>query len=329
MDYLIKICLTIGEWFEDRRGSRQARRETERKTILTFLSQGAVGGMIGYFLLIVGSAPAAGGNSTFFCAVLPFFLVFGAVWGAVAGFFIWLPGALLKRRIGCIGRTLSAVGGMSVLGVAVFYWGTEVRLADEASAWVIGYLCALYLPIILITGSAIRPARGLLFGVGGRIARRRFRHWLAVPPGFLLRAASVIGMLEGILALTFGIFRQLSARTNVSTVSADAGLPELVLALAYFTTSAYLSFKTPRKSFLPLLAFALNLPAVFLMITEKAVGTSTSDFLAYSYFGFICLWTVYTVGCLIAPENESRAARLVNGTFTLKRSDKMTVLVRL
>jgi hypothetical protein len=332
MDYLIKIFLTIGEWIEDWRGRRQAQRETERKTILTFLSQGAVGGMLGYFLIIVFGAFSVGGYAPFYFPLLPFLLVFGAVLGAVAGLFIWLPGALLKRRMGFIGRTFSVIGGMSLLSAAVFYGATAEKPSDEMYVWVTGYLCALYLPIILITGSAIRPGRALLFGVGGGIGRRRFRHWLAVPPGLLLRAASVLGLLEALLALIVWIFAQLSPWSNGSAgsdVSAGDGLPELVVAFAYFATSAYLSFKTPRKTFLPLLAFALNLPAVFLMITEKAVGTSDSDFLAYSYFGFICLWIVYTVGCLIAPENVSHAARLVNGTFTLKQSDNTTVLVRL
>ena len=325
MQYLFKICLTLAEWLEDTRGSWRARRETEKKTILTFLSQGAVGGMIGYFLLIVSVALHPNGYSYFYYVALPVLLAFGALWGAVAGFVIWLPGALLKRRIGFVGRTVTAIGAMSLLSAAVSYLTGE-QPNNEVYPRLIGYVCAMYLPIVLMTGSEIRPGRVLVFGAGGRIARRRFRHWLAIPPGFLLRATSIFGMLEAFLALAIWISLRMSPWANVS---GRDGLPTIVLAITYFVTGTYFSLKTPRKTFLLPLAIALNVPAAFLMMSEKQVGNADSDFLAYSYFGFICLWTVYTFGCLIAPVATSRAARLVNGTFILKKSHNATVMVGL
>ena len=316
-----KICLTLAEWIEDRRGRARSRRETEGKTILTFLSQGAVGGMIGYFFVTVFAALSAQGYSPFFFVVLPFFLVFGGVWGAVAGFFVWLPGALLKRRLGFLSRTVCAIGGMSLLSAAVFYGRTE-RLDNEMYAWLVGYLCAVYLPIILMTGSGIRPGRALVFGAGGHIARLRFRHWLAVPPGFLLRAASIFGVLEALLALAVWISARISPW---SSASAREGLPAILVAVTYFVTSTYFSLRTPRKIVLLPLAIALNMPAAFLMVSEKQLGTPNSDFLAYTYLGFICLWLVYTLGCLIAPTATSPVARLVNGTFTFKGYRNATV----
>ncbi len=326
MQYLFKICLTFAEWVEDRRGSWRAQRETERKTILTFLSQGAVGGgMIGYFFVTVFAAFLLHGYSPFAFAALPFFLVFGAVWGAASGFFIWLSGALLKRRLGFAGRAVSAIGGMSLLGAAVSYWlGRQLR--DETSPFLIGYVSAIYLPIILLTGSGIRPGRALLFGAGGRFAQRRYRHWLAVPPGFLLRLTSIFGLLESSLALAVWISVRMSPWPN------DSGyddLPTIVLAVTYFVASTCFSLKTPRKTFLLPIAITLNVPAVFLMISEREVGTADSDLLAYAYFGFICLWIVYTLGCLIAPVAASHAARLVNGTFVIEKSHNATVMVRL
>ena len=325
MQHLFKICLTLAEWNEDRRGRARSRRETEKRTILTFLSQGAVGGMIGYFLLLVCFALRPNGYSFLYYVALPVLLAFGALWGAVAGFFIWLPGALLKRRIGFLGRTVTAIGAMSLLSAAVFY-RTGEQPNYEVYPRLIGYLCAVYFPIVLMTGSGIRPGRVLVFGAGGRIARRRFRHWLAIPPGFLLRATSIFGMLEAFLALAIWMSVRLSPWSNVSD---REGLPAIVLAITYFVTSTYFSLKSPRRTFLLPIAIALNLPAVFLMISERQVGNADSNFLAYSYFGFICLWTVYTLGCLIAPVAASRAARLVNGTFILKKSHNVTVMVRL
>ncbi|MEP6569771.1 MAG: hypothetical protein ABJC10_08360 [Acidobacteriota bacterium] len=325
MEYLLKICLIFGEWIEDKRGSWRAQLEAEKKTILTFLSQGAVGGMVGYFCLIVLASSQAHGYAVFYFVLLPVFLAFGAVWGAAAGLFVWMPGALLKRRIGFVGRSGSAIGGMSLLSGAVFYL-LGVTASFGMYPWLIVYVCAMYLPIVLLTGSGIRPGRLLVFGAGGRIARRRFRHWLIIPPGFLLRAASIFGMLEALLPLAVWISVRMSPGSDVS---GRDGLPAIVLAITYFSTSTYFSFKTPRKTFLLALAIALNVPAVFLMMTEKQFGTADADFLAYSYFGFICLWTVYTFGCLIAPVAASRAIRLVNGTFILRKSQNATVMVQL
>ena len=320
MQYLFKICLTLAEWIEDVRGSSLAQRETERKTILTFFSQSAMGGMIGYFFVMVVVALSAHDFSPFLLVLLPVFLVFGAVWGALVGFFIWLPGALLKRRIGFAGRAASAIGGMSLLGAVAYWW--EAQPSTDISPWLIGFLSAVYLPIIVLTGSGIRPVRALLFGAGGRSERRRYRSWLAIPSGFLLRATSIFALSESLLALAFWISARMSPSSN------DSGYDEattIVLAITYFVSSTYFSLKTPRKTFLLPIAITLNVPAVFLMITERQVGTSDSDFLAYSYLGFICVWIVYTVGCLLAPAATSPVARLVDGTFTLKGYRNATV----
>jgi hypothetical protein len=325
MRYLFRICLTLAEWVEDARGIWRARRETETRTIFTFLAQGAVGGMVGYFVFIVWAALHRNGYGFLYYVLLPIILTFGALWGAVAGFFIWLPGALLKRTIGFAGRAIVALVGMSLLSAAVCYL-TATQPTDVKYPWLIGYVCMFYLPIVLLTGSAIRPVRVLVFGVGGRIARRRFADWLAIASGFLLRATSIFGLLEALVALAIWISVQ---RSPWSDVSDRDGLGAIFLAITYFLTSTYFSLKTPRKIFLLPLAMVLNVPAVFLMMSEKQVGTADHNFLAYSYFGFICLWTVYTFGCLIVPVTASRAARMVNGTFILKKSHNATVMVRL
>ena len=284
-----------------------------------------MGGMVGYFFLIVAATLQPQGYSSFYFVVLPFLLAFGAFWGVASGFFIWLPGVFLKRRIGFVGRAVSAIGGMSLLGAAVFYW-LGGQPSKEMSPWLIGYLCAISLPIIVLTGSRIRPGRALLFGAGGRFAQRRYRHWSAIPSGFLLRAISIFGMLEALLAFAVWISVRMSPWSN------DSGydeLPAIVLAITYFVASTYFSLRTPRKTFLWPIAITLNVPAVFLMISERQVGTTDSYFLMYTYFGFICLWIVYTLGCLIAPVAASHAARLVNGTFILKKSHNATVMVQL
>ncbi|MEP6819873.1 MAG: hypothetical protein ABJA18_10090 [bacterium] len=320
MQYPFKTCLTLAEWIEDRRGRARSRRETEKRTILTLLSQGAVGGMFGYFLVIVLSTALYPNNYSFiYFIVLPVFLAFGAFCGAVTGLFVWLPSVRLKRKIGFIPRTLITAGAMSLLSIALSY-----RMPEEqvSTWWLACFVCAMYLPIVLMTGSGIRPGRVLVFGSSRCSPRRSLRGWLAIPPAVLLRVASIFGLLESSLVLAVWISARMSRWSSASPLE---GLPAILLAITYFLTSTYLSLRTPRKIVLLPLAIGLNMPVAFLMVTENQLDTLASDFLAYSYFGFICLWMVYTVGCLIAPTAASPAARLVNGTFTLKGYRNATV----
>ena len=279
--------------------------------------------MIGYFLLIVCAAALyPNGDSLFYFIVLPVFLAFGACGGAVMGFLVWLPSVVLKRRIGFVARTTITAGTISMLSITLSYQTAEQPTNKLSIAWFVGLTCAFYLPIVLMTGSGIRPCRAMLFGVGQRIPPRTLRGWLAIPPGVPLRAVSIFGMLEALLVLAFWISSHL-APWPVS--SPRQGLPATLLAVTYFVTSTYFSLRTPRKIVLLPLAIALNMPAAFLMVSEMRLETPNSDFLAYSYLGFICLWMVYTLGCLLAPTAAAPVAKLVNGTFTLKGCRNATV----
>src|SRR5258705_6418027 len=108
MRILIEICLTICEWIQERnirRAARKAARECEKKSILTYLSQGAVGGIVGYFLLVAASIVLQPrGYSFIFFFVLPIFLAFGAVFGFISPRFFLFAGKLFKRKHGFLAR---------------------------------------------------------------------------------------------------------------------------------------------------------------------------------------------------------------------------------
>jgi hypothetical protein len=304
MRTLIEICLTVCEWIQERnilRAARKAARECERKSVLTFLSQGAVGGMVGYFLIIAAIiVRQPSGYSFLYFVLLPLLLAFGAIFGSIPAGFVWLTARLLKRRPGFVSRSVIVLGVMTLLGVAFSYYWTSDSPSEEFSlSRQVGFVCALALPIVVMTGSRLRPCHLIFLGAGPRSKRHNFGSWLAFPAGALLRVASIFALFESVVALAIWISWR---RSESFDVQASERLPEIALAIIYFATSAYFSIRTPRKLFLLPTAIVLNLPLAFLIMSQQATVTAYSDFLIYSFEGFIALWAVYTLGRLMPPE---------------------------
>lgn len=307
MRTLIEICLTICEWIQERnirRAARKAAGECERKSVLTFLSQGAVGGMVGYFLIVAAIIVLQpNGYSFLFFVLLPLFLAFGAVFGSITAGFVWLAAKLFKSRPGFVARSAIVLGITTLLSVALFYWTSEVPREQWTLSWKVGFVCALDLPIVLMTGSRIRPCHLIFLGAGPRSKRHNFGSWLAFPSGALLRVASIFALFESVVALAIWI----SWRTSEWVVlPASERLPEIALAIIYFATSTYFSIKTPRKLVLLPTAILLNVPLAFLIVSQQRSVTPYSEFLIYSFAAYIGLWAVYTLGRLIAPEPSSK-----------------------
>jgi hypothetical protein len=119
--------------------------------------------------------------------------------------------------------------------------------------------------------------------------------------------ASIFAVFESVVALTIWISARTSAWFNLP---ASERLPDIALAIIYFATSTYFSIRTPRKLVLLPTAIALNVPLAFLIASQQRIGTSYSEFLAYSFLGFVCLWAAYTLGRVIAPEPASDILKL-------------------
>ena len=229
MRSLIEICLTICEWIQERnirRAARKAARECEKKSILSFLSQGAVGGMVGYFLIVAfGTMLQPYGYSVLFFFILPLILAFGAVLGSFTAAFIWLAAKLLKRRPGLVARSAVVLAITMLLSVALSYWTSESSSEQWSLLGKVGFVCLLDLPIVLMTGSRLRPCHLIFLGAGPRSKRHNFGSWLAFPAGALLRVASIFALFESVVALAIWICRQTS---EVFDIPAGERLPEIL-----------------------------------------------------------------------------------------------------
>jgi hypothetical protein len=309
MRILIEICLTLCEWFQEcsiQRSARRAARASERKTVFTFLSQGAVGGMVGYFLLIAISVVIyPNGYNFLYLIVLPLLLALGAASGSISAGFVWLPGLLLKRRLKFPARLALVIGGMTIVSVMISHMTKPPPDEQWPLSWRAGFVCIMYLPIVLMTGSRIRPVRLIFLGAGPLSRRHNFGSWLAFPAGALLRAASVFALFEASLTMAIWISAR---RSKWQTWPAPEHQSAIVMAVLYFAASTYFSIRPPRKLFLLPIAILLNLPLALLIVNLKNLNTSDSTFMSYLLLPFICLWAVFTLGRLIAPELARRVS---------------------
>ena len=299
MRHLIEIGLTVAEWIEDTRGRLAAPAqpgEIETKSILTFLSQGAVGGAIGYFLMLfcfLNIHPSSW--SLIYVFVVPMLLLLGVILGIVPAVFVWLASVLLKRKLEFVARSV-VIGVTALLGVCFAYL---LDLPEPPPlSWAVALAYVLELPVVLMTGSSLRPCHLLFLGAGPRTARHNFGSWISFPTGFLLRIVSIFGIFETLMILALwisvppGEWWEFSGPEHVAAI---------VLAFFYFPTSLYFSLKTPRKSLLLPAVIILNLPVAAWIVQLTKIATEASTFLSYFLLALICLWAAYTFGCLITP----------------------------
>jgi hypothetical protein len=303
MQHLINIYVTAWEWLEDRRGRTEALRlqgETETKSIWTFLSQGAVGGAVGYFLLFAGYASFHPPNPYLLYGAI-FFMTPGAFMGAFISVLVWLASHISRRRLNVLQRTILIAGVATLLGVAFSFFNPSVR-EQWSPLETIGMSVVFCAPIVLIAGSRIRPGHLIVLGVEQRNKRYNLGDWLAYPVGFVLRIASILGLFQAVLVLAMWV----SAGPNDllgDPASGDVGA--IIVAVLYFFLSSYFSIATPRKALVVPTAMLVNLPLVVLLAYVKQVNSDAAQYLLYALLWFLWLWGFYTVGRLIAPEADS------------------------
>ena len=273
----------------------------------TFLLQGLFGGAFGGFTFVVATCLWSGtahfGRVAF---ATPFFMVAGAILGVFKASIMWGVYRLTGIRMSAFARSAISSIGACLLAVFVNFQFASNN-TSELPSWLIVTLSPA-IPTALLVGSNIKPWELFTFGSivvnGQRVGSRNVLATLGTLP---LRFLSLIAFAVWILLY---ICRRPDWWNPEITPEPDL-LPFLLPAI-YFALTAYLTFRSPGKAFIPVWAVLLNLYAgyfVFIFPFDYTNGRWPSDedwMLSVTGRAFIIAWNIFLIGRLGAPANEGK-----------------------
>ena len=285
-----------------------------KKTILTFLSQGAAGGAGASFLWLIFLILYQPGFYNFlYLSILPVMLLIGLVYGAINGSAIWLVGRLSQRALGWWIRCFVSIASTSIVGLVVnlcwkFFVGQESIVEQHLylPELVFGFVFSVI--IGLLAGSEIDAGRILVFGAGQTTLRPTPENWFSFFSHLLMRIGSLFCLLESLLFVAYLLsvaFSPWGSFTNDETRNAFIGT---LLAILYFTGSVYVSFTSPRKPILIAVGLLLNVPLVIWLLRPADPVNLDSNFLELLSLVFISFWLLAIVGRLITPNQAQGMA---------------------
>ena len=275
----------------------------EKKTFGTLLAQGAAGNAMGGYVLVIAAVlyyPSA--YNFLYMVVLPINLFWFGIVGVAMGGVVWLSGWLLRCGLGIL---LRATVGIIIptLFVAAFSLWQESIVDWQLSGRLLIAGSFLGLPAALMAGSRFHPLRSIVVGPSGPPSSPDFVGGFSFLSGLLLRAGSLFGLLESLLFLAY-LAPPASAGWGIS-----AGRETLVgtfVAILYFTASVFVSFTSPRKSLLQVLAVLVNAPLAIWTVDPHRYTNAGSEYLGVVVWVFIALWVLVVVGRMISVDDKSK-----------------------
>jgi hypothetical protein len=278
----------------------------------TFALQGVLGGLIGGFVYILAMAVwSATPRLDDMLVILPLAMFVGAILGAMKATIIWLVHLMSDLRMGAGMRVALMI---NTLGVIAILLGRFSELRDDqsfASYLVIALLCAL--PTALLVGSRVKPWELFTFGsiavyhkdVQTREGSRSVRATLGILP---IRFLSIITLAVWILTIS-------CERKFGADVIATASM--FVIPAVYPGFCAYLSFRSPRKWNLLLIAIAINAPQGLISTAAFANDSGTYwlepvlfHHLTIVYLAFVTAWAIFLIARLSLRTSQPMMASI-------------------
>lgn len=261
--------------------------------IWTFISQGAVIGVIIEYLLVVSSMLRRPNFYNFlFIPALPGFLGVAMVAGISAGLVTWAFSRISGRGLGTPIRSM--LGVLSVTGVyAVVYLSVPSNPYEPESNYLEILLFILVVGTIsgMFIGSGLRPWPVLSRGMNNHKS-----DLVAKVSGLVLRLLIVFGLMESVVLL-------------ISTLQLNYRRADMVFtlfALGHFFTASIIVFARLKFVPLSLLAFIANVPVGSLILDfpdKTLIGF-------YISFGYLIVWAVFLL---------SRSALMQTALFEFKK----------
>jgi hypothetical protein len=289
-----------------------------KKTILTFLSQGAAAGAAANFLwLILVVCYQPNFYNFLFLSYLPFTLSTGAIMGALFGIVVWLVRKLLKRELKWWARCLLAIGWYLIfaayslinqfIGPHEQYFDGQQAVPNNALYFqLLVYAIVSAVPVGLLVGSKIRVGRILVFGTGQTALRFAQVNAFSFVADLLLRIGGLCGLLASLLLLACLLPLMSDPWGSFDNAVLNELVIESMVAILYFTGGLYASSASPRRSLLIALALTWNVPLAIWILRPPHHGIAEVDFVGVVGWVFICLWMLAVVGRLISSDGINR-----------------------
>ena len=270
-----------------------------------FLLQGWLGGALGGFIYAVaGSLWTRTGGFNFILVLTPVAMVVAGILGVIKGTIMWGVYRLTGVRMGAFARVV--VSSIAAYVLAVFMSAHYGGRNEDVAAWLILMLSGA-IPTALLVGSNVKPWELLTFGsivVDGR--RAGSSSVLATLGTLPLRFLSLTGLAVWILL--YSCRRPYSA----PSVSSELEIISFLVPAIYFALTAYLTFRSPGKPFLPVWAIFLNLYAGFyafffsLSYTNSRWPGDEEWMLSVTARAFIIGWAIFLIARLAAPMDDGK-----------------------
>jgi len=268
--------------------------QLEETYLGAFILQGWFGGLVTGFVYVIVIASFGKPDLYEAIVVLIYLSIFGSLLGVVKSTIMWGAYRLTKIQTRAVTRVVltSLCTGLFALAIGLYLGGAKTNeLVVWVSIFVVGGL-----PTAILVGSSIKPWELFTFGsIATRWNRSGSRNVLATLATLPLRFISLAGMAFWILYVVCE-GRRNSWSSNTLLLS--------LIPVAYLLFSVYLTFRSPQKIVLFVIALLANIPLgiiVFFRYVNNPAAYWLSD--APPYTGAICMafltaWIVCLVGRL-------------------------------
>ena len=268
--------------------------QLEETYLGAFILQGWFGGLVTGFVYVVATVYFGKPDFNDALVGLIYLSILGSMLGLVKSTIMWGAYRLTKIQTRGVTRVVltSLCTGLFAFATAFYLGGAR---KNDLIAWV-STLVVAGLPTAILVGSSIKPWELFTFGsIATRVGRSGSRNVLATLSTLPLRFISLAGMAFWILYVVCES-RQNNWSSNTLLLS--------LIPLAYLLFSAYLTFRSPQKFVLFVIALVATMPLGIIVFSRYVITPEAywlSD--APPYTGAICMtfltaWMVCLVGRL-------------------------------
>jgi hypothetical protein len=295
--------------------------ELEKLVPGAFVLQGVMGGMLGGFVwvlaLILWSTEP---NYMEMVSIIPQTVFLGAIFGAILATVIWITHSGSDLRTGAGMRVVLMI---NIVGVIAIFLGKFSELIKDGHfpTWVMVSLVSA-LPTTLLVGSRVEPwalfTFGSITGIRNKVQTRMGSQnvcatFATLPLRFLSLTVLAVWIMK------FSCERKPDADPMSSAIW-------FLTPIVYPALSAYVTFRSPRKLTLLMIAIGINLPHGLISTAAFANSSNTSwiDQLPQNV-NFICLaftvtWALFLIARLSVQTGEPVIPITGLSKFVLKRS---------